>query len=366
MKSVGNAAKGYAVKGMKKGANTAIHKNVSVPFTKGKKKFSLAGGIDKMQTSKIPGVSALGRELSSQTDNLGKGLVDKEAENAKKLDSGTIAKQLQGSMGKEQQLAYLKTLADRGDLDKVSDINGQGLDDFMNNKDLLNRYGQQGLGKAYDTATMNNDGMRQAQKEINHGFGKDPITIGDTKYNSANEALKAESDKFVSGLTSKDFSKINPKMAFSGKNKEKEEAVMDSIARINPDLVSEITKNMNGAQKKEFSDKYSGMLAKKIEELENSTKNEINAIDLQIKEKNKNIESIKNSLKGAEKLLNNENRINELHDNLDKEEQELAGKMKEREKILEETTKQYKDAQKKFKSNMSNQAFEDFFDSETK
>jgi hypothetical protein len=360
MKNVGNAAKGYAVKGMKKGANTAIHKNVSVPFTKGKKKFSLAGGIDKMQTSKIPGVSALGRELSSQTDNLGKGLVDKEAENAKKLDSGTIAKQLQGSMGKEQQLAYLKTLADRGDLDKVSNINGQGLGDFMNNKDLLNRYGQQGLGKTYDIATMNNSAMREAQEAIKNGKGDKPITIGDKKYDSANEALKAESDKFVSGLTSNDFSKINPKMAFSGKNKEKEAAVMDSIARINPGLVSDITKNMNGAQKKEFSDDYSGMLAKKLEELRGVNINEVNAVNLQIKEKRKIVERLRNSLEGAKKMTDNQNEIKKLQDDLDKETRELDEKMRINSKLA------YIDAQKKFKKNMSNQAFGDFFNSETK
>jgi hypothetical protein len=360
MKNVGNAAKGYAVKGMKKGANTAIHKNVSVPFTKGKKKFSLAGGIDKMQTSKIPGVSALGRELSSQTDNLGKGLVDREAENAKKLDSGTIAKQLQGSMGKEQQLAYLKTLADRGDLDKVSNINGQGLGDFMNNKDLLNRYGQQGLGKTYDIATMNNSAMREAQEAIKNGKGDKPITIGDKKYDSANEALKAESDKFVSGLTSNDFSKINPKMAFSGKNKEKEAAVMDSIARINPGLVSDITKNMNGAQKKEFSDDYSGMLAKKLEELRDVNINEVNAVNLQIKEKRKIVERLRNSLEGAKKMTDNQNEIKKLQDDLDKETRELDEKMRINSKLA------YIDAQKKFKKNMSNQAFGDFFNSETK
>jgi hypothetical protein len=266
-------------------------------------------------------------------------------------------------MGKEQQLAYLKTLADRGDLDKVSDINGQSLGDFINNKDLLNRYGQQGLGKAYDTATMNNDGMRQAQKEINHGFGKDPITIGDTKYNSAEEALKAESDKFVSGLTSKDVSKINTKMAFDGKNKEKEAAVMDSIARINPGLANTITRNMNGAQKKEFSENYTKILNEKIPGEE---KVQTDNIDKDIETKEKNIEDIKNHLEGAKKMVDSQNRINELQKNLDTVTQELKEKMEERKRIIKEHPGPYTNAQKQFKKNMSNQAFEDFFDSETK
>jgi hypothetical protein len=360
MKSVGNAAKGYAVKGMKKGANTAIHKNVSVPFTKGKKKFNLAGGIDKMQTSKIPGVSALGRELSSQTDKLGKGLVNKEVENAKNIDSGTIAKQLQGSMGKEKQLAYLKTLANRGELDKIKTVGNQSLIDYLdNNQDVINRYGQQGLVKTYDTATLSNSAIREAQKAINDGRGKQEITIGDTKYDSAEEALKVESDKFVSGLTSKDFDKINPKMAFtfSKESEKKEEAAMDSMARINPDLASTITKNMNGAQKKEFSKIYTKMLDEKINNPKIAEKDKVNAIELEIEEKNKIIESIKNQLEGAKKLVDNQNRINELQKNLDTVKQELDEKMKEENEIVGKYVEPYKKAQRKFEKNMSNQVF---------
>jgi hypothetical protein len=207
---------------------------------------------------------------------------------------------------------------------------------------------------------MNNSAMREAQEAIKNGKGDKPITIGDKKYDSANEALKAESDKFVSGLTSNDFSKINPKMAFSGKNKEKEAAVMDSIARINPGLVSDITKNMNGAQKKEFSDDYSGMLAKKLEELRDVNINEVNAVNLQIKEKRKIVERLRNSLEGAKKMTDNQNEIKKLQDDLDKETRELDEKMRINSKLA------YIDAQKKFKKNMSNQAFGDFFNSETK
>jgi hypothetical protein len=373
MKNIGNAAKGYAVKGMKKGANTAIHKNVSVPFTGGKKKFNIAGGINKMQTSKNPLVSAVGRGLNQQ-NNIGKGLVDEAVKKANGMNSETIAEQLQGSMGKEQQLAYIKTLADRGELDKVKTVGNKSLSDYLeSNPDMLNRYGQQGIAKAYDTETLSNSATREAQKAINNGNGNEPITINGIGYASAKEALKENSDELIGGLKTQDINKINTKMAFDGKDPERETAIMDSMARTNPGLVNTITRGMNGAQKKDFSNKYGNMLNQKISQLEVIEKQQIDAIDLEIETKKKNVETIKNNLEASKKIISDQTRTNQLENDLNKETQELNGKMKVKIELNKKYNEDfdgpsgdYKKALKQFKGNMSYQAFMDSFDNNKK
>ena len=367
MKNVGNAARGFAMKGVKKGGNRLLNKKFSTPFTGGKKKFSLAGGINKMQTSKVPGVSTLGRELNAQKNKISKGLVDEAAKKANTLDSKTLGEQLQGSMGKEQQLAYLKTLADRGDLDNVKTIGNQSLSDYLdNNPDIIERYGQQDLIKAHDTATLSNSAMRIAQKAINEGEGNDPITINGVRYNSAKEALKTNSDKLIGELKSKDVSKINTKMAFSGKSKETEEVLMDSIAKTNPDLMKDITSKMNSTQKRDVSNRYTNQLKQKINELEVTEKRELDVIDSEILTKKEKIDTMKKKLESDKKIIDDQYEINRSQSEIDKQMRELDGKMKAKIELnkkynenFEGPSGDYKKALKKFKSNMSNMIFTD-------
>jgi len=115
VKSVGNAMQGYATKQAKKGARWT---------------YQRAGGAklnERLQKSRIPFTSALGRSMAGVTEKGGKDLV-KEAATQLKL-AGMSDEQLlmaaQGARGKENTLAVLAEAQKRGILNKVGKIGGE-------------------------------------------------------------------------------------------------------------------------------------------------------------------------------------------------------------------------------------------------
>jgi hypothetical protein len=196
---------------------------------------------------------------------------------ARAKDSGRLATELQGRMHKEDQFAYLQTLADRNSLHMVDNISGKNLGEFMDeNEKLIKQYGQGKLSGDADTAMLSNKTMREAQRRIDNKRGNEPMEVeemqadgkmGKTSYASAIEALKTSTDKFIKGLDSSKISQMNMKMAFGKPSEpasEMTKTVLENLAENQPRLVPNMISKMKGSELDDFTKKYSDTLNAKI------------------------------------------------------------------------------------------------------
>ena len=135
-KSAGGAVQGFVGKQAKKGGRAAYQGIGGEKLTQ------------RLQRSRIPGVSMVGRGIAGLTERGGKKLVEADSREASSKDSDRLALELRGFMGNEKRLAFLSELQRRGDLKKVekTGIGGRSFNEYMKNEKLFQNYGQ---GKLY-------------------------------------------------------------------------------------------------------------------------------------------------------------------------------------------------------------------------
>ena len=149
--SIKGAVMGYAGKQAKKGGRAAYQRLGGEKLT------------ERLQRSRIPGISALGRGVASLTYKGGGQLVEASAKDTKGKSSDQLAMELQGFMGNEKRFAHLAELQKRGDLSsKVTTVGGGSLTEFLRDDKLFKSYGQGKLQRDVDKSLFSNNMMRQA------------------------------------------------------------------------------------------------------------------------------------------------------------------------------------------------------------
>lgn len=165
VKGVGNAAKNYVGRQTKKGARAIYEKE------RFGGRFSGQRLTQRLQTSRIPGLSAIGRQVATLTERGGKNLVEAAGKEASGKDSNRLATELQGLSGltnKDKQLAYLQELQKRGDLGMVTNIGGKSLADFLkeDEKTIKEGYQQPKLYKDLQEGSLLTESVRDAQVKL--------------------------------------------------------------------------------------------------------------------------------------------------------------------------------------------------------
>jgi hypothetical protein len=282
---IGKAAGNYGLNQGKKGLRAAAqkagagrltqklqeHQGFGIPgskyLTKNKEPIRIGGGA----------MSSLGRGLASATEAGGKDLVEQSMAGTRGKDPKRLSTELKGKMGKQDQFAWLRAMADSNSLSMVENVGGQKLADFMDSNGLaIDQYGQGKLAGDFDAATGSNKVMREAQRQIDLNKGSEPMSIEKvengkrttpTPYSSANDALKEGVDKFMEGF---DPNKIDPKLMFSkaataaakeaakGNNPNSLNALLENIAEKQPHNIPKMIPKMKGAELNNFKDLYVG------------------------------------------------------------------------------------------------------------
>ncbi|HVM77304.1 MAG TPA: hypothetical protein VMU07_04085, partial [Candidatus Paceibacterota bacterium] len=167
-----------------KGADTAIHgltkvKDAAVGYVgKEAKKgarytYQRVGGQklnERLQRSRIPGVSRLGTAMQDVTKKGGKDLVKKEAENLHLGDRGDdeLERMLQGARPMDRKLAILGEYQKRDKLDKVKSIDGVDLSTWLQRPDserAFKDYDHGKLQKDIDNSLNSDKTMRAVAKK---------------------------------------------------------------------------------------------------------------------------------------------------------------------------------------------------------
>ena len=271
-KGIGNSIKGYVGKQSAKGTRAAYQRL-------GGQKLN-----ERLSRSRIYGVSALGRQMSTVTEKGGKDLVAEAAKDAGGKSTDRIVNELQGRMGTEQYLAYLNELQKRGDLHKVQTVGGKTLREFMADEQTIKNYDQGKLIRDYNVATMSDGVMRQAADALAKDgkdakmVDKDGVTGDDNKDKEVRAAdiLNKAAEKFARTLNPNDVSKMalnqlfgafpkptpeNPNPNLFGMNegeiKTLTVAIGQGIAAANPYLVPSMAGKINNSQNlKRFEESY--------------------------------------------------------------------------------------------------------------
>lgn len=186
-KGIKGAVTGYVGKQAKKGARNL---------------YQRAGGeklTQRMQTSRIPGVSIAGRAIATLTERGGKQLVEADMKEAASKDSKTLAIEAQGFMGMEKRLAYLTELQKRGDLDMIENIGGKSLGQFLkDNEKKFQQYGQTKLHDDLNKSMGADAAMREAAEQV---------AAGGAGAAAALVSIKGAAEKFAATLSSGDIQK---------------------------------------------------------------------------------------------------------------------------------------------------------------
>jgi hypothetical protein len=219
----------------------------------------------RLQTSRIPGVSAVGRGIAGLTAKGGKELVERTLPEARGKNSDQLALELSGSMGSEKRFAYLSELQRRGDLDKIKTVGGKTLDKFRKDNDKLFRdYGQGKLAHDLDVATGKTNPMREAEEALREK-GRDAEVAdkenilggGAGEMVKAAELLEAASRKFVEGLSRADINNMQLNNIFrTDAPAQLKTALTKAFLTAAPHLVPAMLPKMKAQQLKEFETSY--------------------------------------------------------------------------------------------------------------
>ena len=271
-KGIGNSIKGYAAKQSQKGARAAYQKM-------GGQKLN-----ERLSRSRVYGVSALGRQMSTITEKGGKDLVSAAAKDAGGKSTDRIVNEMKGRMGTEEYLAYLNELQKRGDLHRVQTVGGKTLREFMADEKTIKNYDQGKLIRDYNVATMSDGVMREAVDVLAKGgkdatmVDKDGVTGDENKGKDVRAAdiLNKAAEKFARTLNPNDVSKMALNQLFGafpkptpenpspnlfgmdeGEIKALTVAIGQGIAAANPYLVPSMAGKINNSQNlKRFEESY--------------------------------------------------------------------------------------------------------------
>jgi hypothetical protein len=158
---VGKSVQGFVGKQGKKAARTTYQR---IDQSNRMKRMTGGRGLTAtLQSSRIPGVSILGRSMATTVEKGGKDLVNEASKEASGKSSDRLALELQGFLGKEKQFAYLTELQKRADLDKVTTISGKNLGEFIDkNKTAFDQYEQGKLKSDINKSIGSDEEMRSA------------------------------------------------------------------------------------------------------------------------------------------------------------------------------------------------------------
>jgi predicted RNA-binding protein with PIN domain len=283
-KKGGNAAKGWAQKQTKKGGVWAYQKT-----DRGVKKVTGAGLTERLQTGNIPlqsipgvrrGASLLARGIqSSSVASNAKMVEDAQKKAPKSWDAAK--KNLEGSMNTEDQFAHIAVGIKEGKIKADDMVNGQKVSQFLDDQDLIARYGQGKLVSDFDKVTLSNANSRRATNAIKNGEAEVKIAKDIKDENGktipgfeagkmANaKAVKKEAEReFYQGNEKVDFAKA-AKDHFSPASKSKDFAEymnkLNNFAEYRPDAVPDIMKKMDAVTLENFYTDYKSTLNKFIE-----------------------------------------------------------------------------------------------------
>ena len=250
MKSIGASAGNYSLKQGKKGSRLAYQKAGGEKITAG-----LQEGRIGRQIQRLPllggalggivrrGESLAGRAISKASTN--QALVD---ESKKKLSDNPeeLKRLLIGSMNKEDQLAAISKLVEKGELKGDENINGKNVKVFLDeNPDVMKRFGQGLLGVNANKVLGSNKEIRDAERALIAG------TTTDTK--DLDEAV----EKFVRTLGKADVQKMNVNNIFAAET-ELSKALARGFLKTAPQLTSSLLQNMKSPTLHKFEGIYSG------------------------------------------------------------------------------------------------------------
>lgn len=232
---------------------------------------------DRLRTSKIPGVSALGRGIKTLTDRGGKGLVTAEMKDLEHKNPEDLAKELNGYLPIEKQLAYLSKLQKEDKLGLVQSINGMSMKDYLSSRgDSMKSFGQAGLLKVLEGEFALDQSVREkldTGEDINEVVEKmlrttkDPGKLAQTylKSDSQIDELQKKGE-LPTGLAPEQFRKMR-------------DAITIGAGRaFNANMFASFAKAMNRTQQDVYRDRLDGAHDAEIRAIAAAGKGEARAL----------------------------------------------------------------------------------------
>lgn len=345
--SVGNYAKGYASKQTKKTARLAYQKSGGDKFTQKLRQgdIGVAGRIPLVGGVFRRGASLAGRGLENVTGN--EEIVKNAQKNAPK--SWEEAKQnLLGSMNTEDQLAAIAVGVKEKRIKAGDMVNGKPVSEFLDNPDLIKRFGQQKLVADADKLFMSDMNYRNGERAIENlkrvkanpksSMGdldraqratESIKVVKDVKDESGNivlqagqmasalDLMNASMKDFVLNFSKEDALKVDANGLFGpGASRESSDARLRNIALQAPQLVPNLLRNMKSPALKLTAERYPEVIKAEKERLTN----ELGTIGANTKlskeareAREKEIYNLNNSLDDRLKKFNESLAANVLH-----------------------------------------------------
>lgn len=162
---MGKALGGYVGRRSAGFARGAAQKDI--PLGGGRRIPSLQRGINALQTSRVPGFSALGRAGQTLIEKGGKNIIEAQATEAKSKDPVRIAKEVSGYMDMDKTLGYLKAAHEKDGVGFVKRVKGVALTDFLaQNEKAFEDRGMKKLHLDLQKAVGENSKVNAARKEV--------------------------------------------------------------------------------------------------------------------------------------------------------------------------------------------------------